>query len=90
MCASGQIAPGALNALREVGRSAPEEIAVIGYDGWAFISGQSRPQLLSIDMRFGQLGSTASRSCSNDAPARTAKFGKSCRQSSRREAFTIS
>lgn len=61
MCGSDQIARGALDVLREQGRSVPGDIAVIGYDNWRPLAEQSRPQLSTVDMNFEELGRTAAR-----------------------------
>lgn len=60
-CESDQIARGALDSLRELGKSVPGDVAVIGYDNWQALSENSRPGLSSIDMNFKDLGRMAAR-----------------------------
>ncbi|MFE6254476.1 LacI family DNA-binding transcriptional regulator [Agromyces sp. NPDC057865] len=58
-CASDQIARGALDTLRDLGKRVPEDIAVIGYDNWEVLATNSRPELTSIDANLQQLGRAA-------------------------------
>jgi LacI family transcriptional regulator len=60
-CGSDQIARGAIDAVRERGRSVPQDIAVIGFDDWQVLATGSRPQLSSIDMDLETLGRTAAQ-----------------------------
>lgn len=59
VCGSDQIARGVLDTLRDLGKRVPEDIAVIGYDNWAVLATNSRPELTSIDANLQQLGRTA-------------------------------
>jgi LacI family transcriptional regulator len=61
LCGSDQIARGALEALRELGRRVPDDIAVMGFDNWDVMIDGSRPRLTSVDMNLEQLGRTAAR-----------------------------
>jgi LacI family transcriptional regulator len=61
VCGSDQIARGVIDALNELGRRVPEDIAVIGFDNWAVMAMNSRPPLTSIDMRLEELGRLAAR-----------------------------
>jgi LacI family transcriptional regulator len=56
---SDQIARGVLDALHELGKDVPEDIAVIGYDNWEVLAANSRPPLSSIDIRLEDLGRVA-------------------------------
>ncbi|MBM9476838.1 LacI family DNA-binding transcriptional regulator [Nakamurella flavida] len=56
---SDQIARGVLEVLREKGRAVPEDVAVVGFDNWAVLATQARPQLTSMDMQLEQLGRRA-------------------------------
>ncbi|MBM7494302.1 LacI family DNA-binding transcriptional regulator [Micromonospora luteifusca] len=58
-CGSDQIARGALDVLRDLGRNVPGTTSVIGFDNWEVISAHSRPRLTSIDMNLKQLGAIA-------------------------------
>ena len=58
-CGNDQIARGALDALREMGRAVPDDVAVVGFDNWNVMTEASRPPLTSIDMNLGALGSEA-------------------------------
>jgi LacI family transcriptional regulator len=59
VCGSDQIARGVLDTLRDLGKRAPEDVAVIGYDNWEVLAINSRPELTSIDANLQQLGRTA-------------------------------
>ena len=60
-CGSDQIARGVLDTARDLGRSVPDDLAVIGYDNWEVLSTNSRPQLTSIDANLQQLGRQAAQ-----------------------------
>ena len=59
ICGSDQIARGAVDALREEGRSIPGDVAVVGHDNWEILSTGSRPPLTTIDMNLQELGRRA-------------------------------
>ena len=59
VCGSDQIARGVLDAIRDRGRTVPDDIAVIGYDNWEVLTTNSRPELTSIDANLQLLGRTA-------------------------------
>jgi LacI family transcriptional regulator len=61
LCASDQIARGAMDALRELGRRVPDDVAVMGFDNWEVVIAGSRPRLTSVDMGFEHLGRTAAQ-----------------------------
>ncbi|MEJ5867051.1 LacI family DNA-binding transcriptional regulator [Pseudokineococcus sp. 5B2Z-1] len=61
LCASDQIARGALEALREGGVRVPEDVAVMGFDDWAPMVLGSRPELTSVDMDFEGIGRRAAQ-----------------------------
>ncbi len=61
VCASDQIARGALDALREEGVRVPDDVAVVSFDNWEILATGSRPQLTSIDMGFKAIGRLAAR-----------------------------
>ena len=58
-CGNDQIARGAADALREMGRSVPEDVAIVGFDNWNVMTDATRPPLTSVDMNLGALGSEA-------------------------------
>ncbi len=58
-CGNDQIARGAVDALRELGRSVPEDVAVVGFDNWQVMAEAARPSLTSVDMNLGALGEEA-------------------------------
>lgn len=60
-CGSDQIARGVLDGLREVGRDVPRDISVIGFDNWAVLTTNARPQLTSVDMNLEQVGRVAAQ-----------------------------
>ena len=61
ICASDQIARGALDMLREEGVLVPQDVAVVSFDNWKILATGSRPQLTSVDMGFEQIGELAAR-----------------------------
>jgi LacI family transcriptional regulator len=60
-CGSDQIAYGVTEALRDLGRSIPDDIAVVGYDNWEVIATECRPPLTTVDLNLEQLGASAVR-----------------------------
>ncbi|BDZ45155.1 LacI family transcriptional regulator [Naasia aerilata] len=58
---SDQIARGVMDALHERRVDIPEDIAVIGFDNWAVLATNSRPQLTSVDLRLEELGRLAAQ-----------------------------
>jgi len=60
-CGSDQIAYGVTETLRDLGRSIPGDIAVVGYDNWEVIAAECRPPLTTVDLNLQQLGASAVR-----------------------------
>ena len=58
-CGNDQIARGAIDALRELGRSVPDDVAVVGFDNWEVMAEGARPALTSVDMNLDALGREA-------------------------------
>jgi LacI family transcriptional regulator len=58
-CGNDQIARGALDALRDMGLSAPGDVAVVGFDNWEVMTAGARPPLTSVDMNLDALGTEA-------------------------------
>ncbi|GAA1304313.1 LacI family DNA-binding transcriptional regulator [Saccharothrix xinjiangensis] len=58
-CGSDQIAYGVTEALRELGRDIPDDIAVVGYDNWETFAAESRPPLTTVDVNLERLGAAA-------------------------------
>jgi LacI family transcriptional regulator len=58
-CGSDQIASGAAEALRELGRSVPDDVALVGYDNWEVFATECRPPLTTVDLNLEQLGASA-------------------------------
>lgn len=58
-CGSDQVANGVVEAILELGRRIPEDIAVVGYDNWEVFSADCRPPLTTVDLNLQQLGATA-------------------------------
>jgi LacI family transcriptional regulator len=56
---SDQIARGVLDALHELGKNVPDDIAVVGFDNWEVLAANSRPPLSSVDLRLEELGRVA-------------------------------
>ncbi|MEA5116968.1 MAG: LacI family DNA-binding transcriptional regulator [Propionicimonas sp.] len=61
MCGADQVARGVLDALREMGKRVPEDVAVIGHDNLELLAPQSRPPLTSIDMNLEEVGRLAAQ-----------------------------
>lgn len=61
MCGSDQIARGVLDGLHDLGRSVPDDVAVLGHDNWEPLATQSRPPLSTVDMNLREVGRVASR-----------------------------
>jgi LacI family transcriptional regulator len=60
-CGSDQIASGVTEALRDLGRSVPDDVAIVGYDNWEVLATECRPPLTTVDLNLEQLGTTAVR-----------------------------
>jgi LacI family transcriptional regulator len=60
-CGSDQIASGVTEALRDAGRTVPDDVAVVGYDNWEVFAAECRPPLTTVDLNLEQLGATAVR-----------------------------
>ena len=60
-CGNDQIARGAADALREMGRRVPDDVAIVGFDNWGVMADAARPPLTSIDMNLPGLGAEAAR-----------------------------
>jgi LacI family transcriptional regulator len=58
-CGNDQIATGACDALYDLGRAIPDDVAVIGYDNWDIYAADCRPPLTTVDLNLEQLGATA-------------------------------
>jgi LacI family transcriptional regulator len=58
-CGNDQIARGAADALRELGRNVPKDVAVVGFDNWEVMAAAARPPLTSVDMNLEALGREA-------------------------------
>ncbi|MBZ2194992.1 LacI family DNA-binding transcriptional regulator [Occultella gossypii] len=58
---SDQIARGVLDALHELGRDVPRDVAVVGFDNWEAMAANARPPLTSIDIRLEHLGRIAAQ-----------------------------
>jgi LacI family transcriptional regulator len=58
-CGSDQIATGVADALLDMGRRIPDDVALVGYDNWEVFAAECRPPLTTVDLCLQQLGSTA-------------------------------
>jgi LacI family transcriptional regulator len=63
---SDLVARGALEALHAVGKDAPNDVAVIGFDNWSVVTENARPRLTSIDMGLEELGRLAAHALLDD------------------------
>ena len=59
LCGSDQIARGALDTARDLGRAVPDDLAVMGFDNWEVLTTNSRPELTSTDANLQELGRIA-------------------------------
>jgi LacI family transcriptional regulator len=60
-CGNDQIARGAADALRDLGRDVPHDVALVGFDNWHVMALAARPPLTSVDMGLSDLGAEAGR-----------------------------
>jgi LacI family transcriptional regulator len=58
---SDQIASGVAEALAQLGRSVPDDIAIVGFDNWEIFASECRPPLTTVDVNLEQLGAAAVR-----------------------------
>jgi LacI family transcriptional regulator len=56
---SDLLARGGADALREIGRRIPEDVAIVGTDNWEIIAEGARPPLTSVDLRLSDIGRVA-------------------------------
>ncbi|HEV2783810.1 MAG TPA: LacI family DNA-binding transcriptional regulator [Actinophytocola sp.] len=58
-CGNDQIGAGAAQALFDLGRRVPADVALVGYDNWDIFAADCRPPLTTVDLNLQQLGATA-------------------------------
>ncbi|QOC92824.1 LacI family DNA-binding transcriptional regulator [Micromonospora craniellae] len=58
-CGNDQLAAGAADTLRDLGRRIPDDVAIVGYDNWEFFAADCRPPLTTVDLNLEKLGATA-------------------------------
>ncbi|MBP2706880.1 LacI family DNA-binding transcriptional regulator [Microbispora sp. RL4-1S] len=58
-CGNDQIADGACEALADLGRDVPGDVAVVGYDNWEALAADCRPPLTTVDLDLESLGAVA-------------------------------
>ena len=58
-CGSDQVAAGVAQALADLGRRIPDDIALVGFDNWEIFAADCRPPLTTVDVNLEQLGATA-------------------------------
>lgn len=61
LCGNDQLARGAMEILRERGRTVPDDVAVMGFDNWEIFTSAARPPLTSVDMSLEQVGRVAAQ-----------------------------
>ena len=61
LCGSDQIARGALDTARDLGREVPRDVAIMGFDNWEVLTTQARPELTSLDANLQHLGHLAAQ-----------------------------
>ncbi len=60
-CGSDQIARGVSDALRESGRSVPDDVSLVGFDNWDVMVDGCRPRLTTVDPNLTEVGRVAAR-----------------------------
>ncbi|MFG1994024.1 LacI family DNA-binding transcriptional regulator [Actinoplanes sp. NPDC048988] len=60
-CGNDQIAAGVAQALSELGRRVPDDVALVGFDNWTEFAADCRPPLTTVDPRLRELGEAAVR-----------------------------
>jgi len=58
-CGSDLIARGVGDAIRELGRSVPKDVALIGTDNWEIVATGARPPLTTVDTSLSDVGRIA-------------------------------
>ncbi|WP_460398490.1 LacI family DNA-binding transcriptional regulator [Actinophytocola sediminis] len=58
-CGSDQVAAGVVQALTDLGRRIPDDVAIVGYDNWEIFAADCRPPLTTVDVNLERLGTTA-------------------------------
>ncbi len=56
VCASDTVGRGALDALRDAGRSVPDDVALVAFDNLDLVSPTTRPGLTSVDPNLHRIG----------------------------------
>lgn len=60
-CGSDLLARGVIDALREAGRSVPDDVAIVGTDNWSLMARAARPPLTTVDLNLHEVGQRAAR-----------------------------
>ncbi|WP_243867373.1 LacI family DNA-binding transcriptional regulator [Actinophytocola oryzae] len=58
-CGSDQVAVGVSQALADLGRRVPDDIALVGFDNWEIFAADCRPPLTTVDVNLERLGASA-------------------------------
>jgi len=58
-CGSDQVATGVAQALADLGRRVPGDVALVGFDNWEIFAADCRPPLTTVDVNLEQLGAAA-------------------------------
>ena len=58
-CGSDQVATGVAQALADLGKRVPDDIALVGFDNWELFAADCRPPLTTVDVNLERLGATA-------------------------------
>jgi LacI family transcriptional regulator len=58
-CGNDQVASGVAQALHQLGRRVPDDVALVGYDNWEIFAADCRPPLTTVDLDLQRLGATA-------------------------------
>ncbi|UFU06858.1 LacI family DNA-binding transcriptional regulator [Ruania halotolerans] len=61
VCGSDQIARGVIDTLRDLGKTVPDDVAIVSHDNWEVLATGSRPSLTSVDANLQDLGRLAAR-----------------------------
>ncbi|OLF18179.1 LacI family DNA-binding transcriptional regulator [Actinophytocola xanthii] len=58
-CGNDQVASGVAQALVQLDRRVPDDVALVGYDNWEIFAADCRPPLTTVDLDLQRLGATA-------------------------------
>ena len=60
-CGNDEIARGVADGLRDLGRTVPDDVALIGFDNWEIMASHARVPISSVDMNLHEVGRVAAQ-----------------------------